>query len=614
MSLGHWLFGHPIRSRNAEVLKVGVWQGLSVLSPDALSSVAYGSQEILIILVTAGAGALWYALPISLVIVLLLAFLIIGYRQIIATYPGGGGAYVIGRDTFGDRVGLLAGAALLIDYTLTVSVSVTAGIAALVSAFPHLLAFQVPLSLLMVLLLMWINLRGVREAAAVFAPPTYLFIALILGMVTLGLLHPHAGAPALPEYLHPPALGAIGAMVLLRAFSSGSSALTGVEAVSNGVPLFRDPAPARARTVLVLLGVFLGAMFIGTSVIAYRYGIVPSAHVTVLQQLAAAIFGRGVFFYLLSFVTMSILAIAANTSFAGFPQLASIMAKDQWMPRMFMIRGDRWVYQNGIIVLALVSSLLIVVFDGDTNRLIPLYAIGVYISFTISMLSLAVKHWRLSRSEQGHGWVMAVGALGAVLTAAVVVVSTVTKFVDGAWMVILAIPVLILAFHRIRGHYEDASAKLELAESDPLVPHGLVVVVPLRSVTRMSQDTLAYALSMSSEVIAVSVAFSQEEEDALRARWQSFQPDERVKLVVLLSQYRSVLRPLLHFIDHLKSNDAPDKRILVLISELVVPHYWQNFLHNRVGVNLESALVFHKNVVVARVPYRMSPEERPRRG
>lgn len=610
MSRKFWLFGHPIRSRNTGTLKVGVWQGLAVLSPDALSSVAYGSQEILIILVTAGLGALWYSLPISTVIVFLLLFLIIGYRQIIRAYPGGGGAYVIGRDTFGDTAGLLAGAALLIDYTLTVSVSVTAAIAALVSAFPGFAQYQIVIAVTMVILLMWINLRGVREAAGLFAPPTYLFIVMILGMVAVGLFKLHAGAPTVHDYLRPPVASSIGILILLRAFSSGSSALTGVEAVSNGVPLFKESATARARTALALLGLFLGSMFIGTSIIAFRYGVVPNAHVTVLQQLAAAVFGHGIFFYLLSLVTTAILAIAANTSFAGFPQLASIMAQDQWMPRMFMARGDRWVYQNGIIALGVMAILLIILFGGDTSRLIPLYAIGVYLSFTIAMLSLARKHWSASKSERGHGLIIVVGAVGAMLTATVVVISTVTKFAEGAWIVVLAIPLLIWFFHQVHDHYRAAAEVLRISDQTITVePRGLLVIVPIRGINRMAQATLAYALSMSPEVIALNVAFTKEEEAALRTQWQAQNPDPRIKLIVVTSQFRSVLRPILHFVDHLTSHEEPDKHVVVLISELVVERYWQNMLHNRIGLNLESALVYRKNVVVARVPYRMVPME-----
>jgi len=611
MSHKFWLFGHPIRSRDVGTLKVGVWQGLSLLSPDALSSVAYGSQEILVILLTASVGALWYSLPISAVIVFLLLFLIIGYRHIIQAYPGGGGAYVIGRDTFGDTAGLLAGAALLIDYTLTVAVSVTAAVAALVSAFPDLAGYQVAIAVTMVILLMGVNLRGARETAELFAPPTYLFIVMILGMVAVGLFKSHTGAQSAHDYLRPQLGSSIGILILLRAFSSGSSALTGIEAVSNGVPLFKEPATGRARTALALLGLFLGSMFIGTSAIAYRYGIVPNTHVTVLQQLAFAVFGKGLFFYALALVTMAILAVAANTSFAGFPQLASIMARDQWMPRMFMARGDRWVYQNGIIALGFVAISLIVIFGGDTSRLIPLYAIGVYMSFTIAMLSLARKHWVAHRSERGHSVVVLVGAVGAMLTATVVVISTVTKFVEGAWIVVVAIPLLIWFFYRVKSHYQASAEVLSIWDQEvKLEPHGLTVVVPIRNLNRMTQATLAYALSMSSEVIALNVAFTKEDEAVLRAQWQAQNPDPRVKLLILTSQFRSVLRPVLHFIDHLTSHEAPNKHVVVLISELVVEHQWQNLLHNRIGVNLESALVYHKNVVVARVPYRMVPAEK----
>ncbi len=605
------IFGRPMKTRDSETAKLGLWQGLSILSPDALSSVAYGTEAILVVLFTAGLGALWYSLPISGVIALLLVFLVMSYRQIVAAYPNGGGAYVIGRDTLGNFPGLLAGAALLVDYTLTVSVSVTAGVAALVSAFPSLTAYTVVICVVIVLLLTIINLRGVRESAQLFAGPVYLFILMILVMVAVGLFVPAAHAPRLPAYFAPTIPSTVTLLLVLRAFSSGSSALTGVEAISNGVPLFKNPGTRRARTALLLLGIFLGTMFVGTSVIAYRFHIVPNGHVTVLQQLAADIFGKGLYFYLLSFVTMGILSIAANTSFAGFPQLASLMARDQWMPRMFVARGDRLVYQNGIMVLGTISALLIIIFRGNTESLIPLYAIGVYMSFTIAMISLVKKRLRDKTTPDGRNATVVIGVVGAFLTATVVIVAIITKFTEGAWIVVIAIPGLMFAFHRVRAHYVSVANQLRLSILDVKpIASALTVIVPVASINRMTIATMSYALSMSDQIIALSVAFNPEQEARIRDRWKQWNPSPHIRLVVLTSQYRSVLRPLLHFIDHFSELTDSKPHLLVLIPELVVPKPWQNILHNHMGISLQARLVFRKNIVVAMVPYRLDPEMR----
>ncbi len=600
-----------MKTRDSETTKLGLWQGLSILSPDALSSVTYGTEAILVVLATAGVGALWYSLPISGLIALLLVFLIMSYRQIVAAYPNGGGAYVIGRDTLGNVPGLLAGAALLVDYTLTVSVSVTAGVAALVSAFPSMTTYTVIICVLIVLLLTIINLRGVRESAQLFAGPVYLFILMIFMMVAVGLFVPVAHAPTLPAYLAPTIPSTVTLLLVLRAFSSGSSALTGVEAISNGVPLFKSPGTRRARMALLLLGLFLGTMFVGTSVIAYRFHIVPNGNVTVLQQLAAHIFGKGLYFYLLSFVTVGILSIAANTSFAGFPQLASIMARDQWMPRMFVARGDRLVYQNGIIVLGTISALLIIIFRGNTESLIPLYAIGVYMSFTIAMVSLVKKRLLDKDTLHGRNTTVFIGAFGAFLTATVVVVAVITKFTEGAWIVVIAIPGLMFAFYRVRAHYISVADQLRLASLDvkPLVS-ALTVIVPVASINRMTIATMSYALSMSEQVIAVSVAFNSDQEARIRYRWRQWNPSPHIRLVVLTSQYRSVLRPLLHFVTHFSELTDNRHHLVVLIPELVVPKSWQNILHNHMGISLQARLVFHKNIVVAMVPYRLKSETR----
>lgn len=606
VKLARKVFGRPLKDREEEAIRVGVIAGLAVMAPDALSSVAYGTQEILIELDRAGLKALWYVLPISGVIALLLTFLVISYRQIIRAYPEGGGAYVIGRDTLGPTASLLAGAALLIDYTLTVAVSVTAGVAAVVAAFPSLAPWTVTLSVLIVAVLGLVNLRGLRESAQLFALPTYLFIVMVLVMAAVGLVEPVAHAPTWHSYVTPP-LGTVSLFVILRAFSSGSSALTGVEAISNGVPVFRNPSPGRARTTLLLLGLFLGSMFLGTSIIAYRYHIVPAANNTVLQQLAADIFGRGVYFYGLSFVTMAILAIAANTSFAGFPLLSSIMARDQWMPRMFLSRGDRLVYQNGIIILGLTAIFLIVIFQGNTTNLIPLYAIGVYMSFTIAMLSLAVKTWRNRKQiSPVKSWlIIAMGSVGATLTAIVVLVSLVTKFTEGAWIVAVVLPLLIVGMRRIRRHYRAVADELRVTDlSIKPVPMRVVAVVPINSINRLSIDTLSYALSLADEVIALHVVRSIEPGQQFAERWQKWDPDPRIKLAVVPTQYRSVVRPIVRYVD-LVAHQNTSERTLIILPELVVSHVWEHFLHNQLALTLETSFIFRKDISVLIMPYRL---------
>ncbi|NMP22589.1 APC family permease [Sulfobacillus harzensis] len=604
------LIGRPLKDREGTERKVNVFQGLAVLAPDALSSVAYGTQEILIMLSYAGMAALWFSLPISATLVLLLAFLVYNYRQIIAEYPNGGGAYVIGRDTLGPGIGLIAGAALLIDYTLTVAVSVTAGVAALVSAFPRLGHWTVWVSVLFTLFIMVVNLRGTKESAQLFAFPTYLFIAMVLIMVGYGLIHPEFAIARPASVLSPTTSAlAVGPLLLLRAFSSGSSALTGIEAISNGVPIFRNPAPGQARTTLMFLGILLGAMFFGTSLVANRLGLHPNAAhafpVTVLQLMAGRLFGRGVYFYLLSFVTMAILAIAANTGFAGFPQLASTMARDQWMPRMFLSRGDRLVYQNGILVLGGFAILLIILFKGNTAALIPLYAVGVYMSFTIAMVSLVKKRWAQNADGRRVTTIITAG-LGAVLTTAVVFISVITKFTEGAWIVVVAIPLMLWGFRSVRRHYRMVADILRMEDlSGKPTPKQLVVIVPVASINQMTMGVLSTALSMNpDELLALHIATSPEREQQMTERWKQWNPDSRIKLVVVQSQYRAVLRPMVRYIDHLSRLFAPG-RVIVVIPELLVEKRWQNILHNHMGFALEAIMVFRRSIAVMIVPYRL---------
>jgi amino acid transporter len=606
-SLKEILIGRPLRNRDLRGERLNTLAALSILSPDALSSVAYGTEAILGVLATISLAALWFSIPISLVIVLMLTILVISYRQVIEAYPNGGGAYIVGRDNLGTLPSLIAGASLLVDYTLTVAVSVTAGVDAMISAFHPLAPYRVPLDVFLIALITLVNLRGVRESAATFAGPTYLFCFLVLLMTALGLARGGLHGLAVHRVWVPPALSGVSLFLLLRAFSSGSSALTGVEAVSNGVPVFLDPSVRRAKTAMALLGLLLGSMFLGTSVLAFAYGVRPLPDDTVLSQLAQHVFGRNLIYYTLQFSTTAILAFAANTSFAGFPQLAYVMARDKFMPHLFQTRGDRLVFSNGIVFVAVLAALLVVLFHGSTDALIPLYAIGVYAGFTISQLGLVVRRRRQRRAGEavpGAGMKSAFNAFGAALTAVVVVVFAVTKFAEGAWIVLIVIPLLVLLFLKIHSHYQAIADELRLPAPDfKMEPMSTIVVVPVASITRVVAYTIAYARSISDTVIALHVSFDPDESARLEQRWAEWNPG--VRLVTIESQYRSVVTPILRYLDLIKAQ-VPGGLVTVLIPEFVVGRWWQSLLHNQMGFILQSRLVLRRDIVFAMVPYRLS--------
>ena len=607
-SIKEWLIGRPLKNRELNSERVSVLPALSVLSPDALSSVAYGTEEILTVLATISVAALWFSLPISLLIVLLLTVLVVSYRQVIAAYPNGGGAYIVGRDSLGTLPSLVAGASLLVDYTLTVAVSVTAGTDAVISAFPGLAPYRVPVNLVLISLITIVNLRGTRESAAVFAGPTYLFVLMVLTMVVVGLFRGGLSGLAAHHVLHPEALTGVSLFLLLRAFSNGSSALTGLEAISNGVPIFREPSVKRAQRAMAVLGLLLGLMFLGTSVLAFAYGAGPVANNTVLSQVAERVFGRGPLYYVLQLSTTAILALAANTSFSGFPQLAYVMAKDRFMPHLFQTRGDRLVFTNGILFVAIMAALLVVIFNGSTDGLIPLYAIGVYVGFTISQVGLVVRRRREAEArggrEPGDGAKSAVNTFGALLTAVVVVVFTVTKFSEGAWIVLIVIPVLVLFFLKVHRHYQATAEELRLPSWDfHPAPAQNIVVVPVASITRVVAYTIGYAQTISPNVIALHVAFDRAESAKLETRWEEWNPG--VRLVTIESQYRSVVQPICRYIDLIR-NQTGGAMVTVLVPEFVVGKWWQGILHNQMGLLLQARLLRRRDIVFAMVPYRLS--------
>jgi amino acid transporter len=547
---------------------------------------------MLLVLVTAGSVALGDVVPITLAICGLLAILVLSYRQVIDAYPQGGGAYAVSKENLGDGWSRLAGAALIVDYVLTVAVSVTAGIAALTSAFPSLTPLTIPLNLAMLAVIAYVNLRGVGEGARAFLLPTFVFIAGILVVLVAGFVA-HTGPP--PVAL--PALAPVGTFLILKGFAAGTSALTGVEAIANGVPLFRTPRVARAKATEAWLGIILGVMLLGLALLAVRFHVDPRRSETVLSQIMHAAVGHGVVYYIVAFAVTAVLALAANTSYGGLPLLLSLLARDDLMPHLFGLRGDRYVFQWGIWVLTVLAALLIVVFEGNTNALISLLALGVFTGFTLSRAGMVV-HWRRTRGKGWHARA-AINGLVAVATGVATVVFAVAKFTSGAWVVLAAVPLLLLLFHSIKRYYRELGQALQLGRTPaPPRPGALLVVVLVSRISTLTRQALSEALSMSDQVIALSVQFDDADADALERAWQVWNPG--VRLAVLRSEFRSVVRPVLRFVDSLERDDG--RRTLVLIPEVVPRWPWQTFLHNQMGVILTEALRSHTDLTVARLP------------
>jgi amino acid transporter len=620
------LIGRPLpRSRVAEEQITPV-EGLSALSLDALTSVAYGPEAIIVVLAAAGATALHLVLPITVVIVALLAILVFSYCQVITAYPGGGGAYAVSRDNFGPNVSLVAAAALVVDYTLTVAVSIAAGVGSLTSAFPSLTAATVPLCLGLLAVITILNLRGLGEAARAFLLPTLLFIVGLLAIIAVGLIHPLARDVPLPGHSTMPTanLEAVSVLLVLKAFSAGCSALTGVEAIANGVPVFKEPRVKRAQRTEVLLGSTLGVMLLGLAVLADRWQIGPRSGQTVLSQIMAMAVGRHWAYYIESLTITLVLALAANTSFGGLPILGSLLARDHYLPHAFAQRGDRQVFFHGIWVLAGLSAVLLIAVRGNTNTLIPLFAIGVFTGFTLSQSGLVV-HWRRRRPP---GWPRRaiINGIGAVVTAIATVVFLFTKFTEGAWVVVVAVPLFILLFLRVHVYYQRAGQILGLGQNQPH-PEGrrTQVIVPVTAVSRLTERALEEALSLGQEVIAVYVLLSsgdeaEEEECELEREWRQWDPG--VPLRVLRTEYSSVVEPLVAFIDGERQRHRD--QIVVLIPVVVPDRLRYRILHNQIDLVLSQALKSRTDLVVARAkmpldvhtkrpPSKPEPNQQPAR-
>jgi amino acid transporter len=580
-------------------------QGLAALSLDALSSVAYGPEAILIVLVAAGSVGLRYSLWVTGAIILLLTALVVSYRQVIAAFPSGGGAYAVSKAHLGTQASLVAAASLIVDYVLNAAVGVSAGVAALTSAFPSLFGATVWLCLATLAIITGLNLWGVSESAKVFTVPTLAFIVSMAAVIIGGLVRSHP-AVALDHHLGS-TTEVVGILLVLRAFASGCSALTGVEAIANAVPEFRKPRAHRAQHTEVWLGILLGGMLIGLGVEIHRFSVVPHAATTVLAQLTEASLGHNFFFYAIQLITTILLALAANTSFGGLPVLAALLAKDNFLPHMFGLRADRQVHRYGVVVLAILAAALLVAANGNTQALVPLFAVGVFVGFTLSQLGM-VKHWR---TERGGGWARraTINGVGAVLTAATTVIELISKFTEGAWLIVLVIPGLVLLFDRVHRTYDRVGVLLGIGQlPGPPAKRKSVVVVPVASLSRLTAAGISTALSIGDEVIAVNVSYTEAEDEAadesFRQRWEQWHPN--VPLVTLLSAHRSIAKPIVKYLCDLETKD-PACKIVVLIPEIQPRRFWDYLLFNQRGVILDYAIRRGTdNVVLCRLRYRLT--------
>jgi amino acid transporter len=599
--LKRFIVGQPLATAQARHERLSKTTGLAIFASDNLSSVAYASEEVLRVLILAGAGALSLASPIGIAIAVVIAIVIYSYRQTILAYPQGASDYIVAKDNIGTLAGLTAGGALLIDYTLTVAVSISAGVAALTSAVPGLFPYRVVLCVAAIALITLGNLRGLRESGRLFALPSYLFVAGIGALIAVGLArYVTHGAPPASAAPAGDALVPLTAILVLRAFASGAVALTGIEAVADGVTAFKPPEVRNARTVLAVLGAIMVTLFVGTTALADVYDIVPREEETVVSQLARLIFGGGPLYYYLQAVSMLILILAANTAFADFPRLAFFMARDGYLPRQFGNRGDRLVFSNGVVILAVVAIGLVILFHGSTHALIPLYAVGVFTSFTLSQSSM-VRRWLRTRPER-WGWKVAINALGALTTGTVLVVVAATKFMEGAWIVILLIALLIMMFLAIRSHYNSVARQLSLDGLEPPPSMGTTVLVLVGDLHRGVVQAIQYAQALSPSAKAVYVETDPERTRRLEERWGKW--GMGAPLVVLSSPYRSLLGPLVDYIDHLRQQ-SPNHMVTLVIPEFIPARWWQQLLHNQTALLIKGAMLFRKNVVVTDVPYHL---------
>jgi amino acid transporter len=628
-SLSHWLIGRPLQTADAPHQTIGKAVGLAVFASDALSSTAYATQEILGILSVAGSLAYDYVFPISIAIVALLAIVTISYEQTIHAYPGGGGAYIVARDNLGELPAQIAGAALLTDYILTVAVSISSGVAQIVSAYPNLDSYRVHLAVAAVILIMLVNLRGVKESGIAFAVPTYFFVVMMCTAVGIGLFRHLTGT--LGGVVDPPpvhiagTVAAITPFLLLHAFANGTTALTGVEAISNGITAFKEPRTRNAGITLIWMSIILGSLFLGISYLAAQIGAVYSHDETVISQLARTVFnGRGLLYLVAIGATTVILIMAANTAFADFPRLGALAAGDRFLPRQLTFRGSRLVYSNGIVTLAVIASLLIIVFRARVDVLIALYAIGVFLSFSLSQTGMARRWYKIGHLKEGEqiveqgsvlrydqGWrtKMLINGFGAVCTAIVMVIFAVTKFREGAWVVLIIIPALVKLFFTIHHHYKDLASRLTLDKFSGLPARQTRhrVILAVSGIHQGTLEALRYAKLLSDDVTAVHVSIDPEETEKVQKKWKVW--GEGTRMIILDSPFRLFIEPMLKYIAEIIDNRQANETITIVVPQFIPSQRWHQALHMRTADFLRQELLSKPGVVVTDVPYQLSHEE-----
>ncbi|MBN1934783.1 MAG: APC family permease [Anaerolineae bacterium] len=605
--LKYWIIGSPLPTQRLAAERLNKVRALAAFSPDALSSIAYANQEIYLGLAIAGSAGLALAWPIGLIIVGLLILVALSYFQTIHGYPSGGGSYVVARTNLGTLPGLIAAAALLIGYLLTAAVSLTAGVEQIASAFPVLWPYRIPLALACLGLIAWINLRGVQESGTLMAVPVYLFLVSYFGMLAWGLVRALIDGPG-SFVAAPPPTQPLTLLLLLDAFSAGCTALTGIEAISNGVPSFRPPESKNAGRTLMAMALLMGLLFVGSIGLTQFFAITAGAEETILSALARRLLGPGPLYVLVQVSTMAILVVAANTSFAGFPRLAAILAQDRFLPFQLANLGDRLVFQNGILLLTAATAVLIVLFGGQSHALIPLFAVGVFLAFTLSQAGMVV-HWRRAR---GRGWWLkaVINGVGALATALVVLVVGSSKFIEGAWLTLLFIPALMFLFFQVRAHYQTIRGQLSMHNLSHLEQSAGQprVVVPISGVHLGIVNAINFACAISDEVTALYIELAPGAGEHVREEWQQRWPD--VPLAIVPSPYRSIVGPLLDFLDETDRRHDDGRPTAVVLPEFIPAKWWQGLLHNQTAWAIKAALLYRRRRqgfqrVIIDVPYHL---------
>ncbi|MEN6522692.1 MAG: APC family permease [Anaerolineaceae bacterium] len=602
------ILGSPLPTSKLMEKRLDKIRALAAFSPDALSSIAYANQEIYLGLAIAGAAGLSYSFPISIAIVVLLSIVALSYSQTIMAYPSGGGSYVVAKENLGTLPGLLAAAALLIDYVLTAAVSLTAGVEAIASAFPVLWNYRIETALGILVILTLLNLRGLQETGSFMSVPVYLFLFTYIPMLIYGIIRLSIEGPTPLEMTAPPALQPLSTMLLLHAFATGCTALTGIESISNGVPVFKPPESDNARKTLIIMALLMGLLFAGSIGLTQGFGVIARNNETILSALSRHIFGNNIGYYIIQISTLLILAVAANTSFAGFPRLAAVLAKDKFLPHQMSNLGDRLVYTYGILLLSLAAAILILIFGGKSHALIPLFAVGAFLAFTLSQLGM-VRHWH-RRKERGWQAKSFVNLIGAIVTAIALIIIGVSKFLDGAWISVVIIPFIILLLFQIRSHYRKVGKQLSLHGLPPSLKPlpSPRIVLPVSGVHQGIVEAMNFAQSLSSNITAVFIELDPGTAEEINKEWQEWWPD--VPLDIVASPYRSIVFPLLEYLDKTDIDHNDGQQAVLLLPEFIPARWWQSFLHNQSAWLIRLALLYRKRKkgyqrVVIEIPFHL---------